>query len=341
MTLPLHQSRSVEIADDSGVGEARRLASAWCRLLGFGDTLVGEVALIVTELAANIVGHAREGHILLRRLHESELDGLEILALDRGPGMRNVAQCLVDGYSSRGTSGHGLGSVQRLASLFDIFSMPDRGTAVLAQVWNGTFEAGQPRLTLGSVCLPIAGEEVCGDGYGWAGDATRTTLAILDGLGHGQGAADATQSALEVFYAHAALEPAALLSRMHDAMRATRGAAAAVVQLRADTQQLRFVGVGNCAGSIHDLASERRPQSLTSHNGIVGANMLRVHEFSHTWPADGLLVLHTDGLSARWSFDNYPNLPSRHPSLIAGVLWRDFARQRDDVTVLAFGTRTA
>lgn len=341
MTLPLHQSLRLEVSDDSGIGEARRVASDWARALGFGVTRVGEVALIVTEIATNIVGHAREGHVLLRRLKDAQLDGLEILALDRGPGMRNVAQCMVDGYSSRGTPGHGLGSLQRLSSVFDIYSLPDRGTGVLAQVWNGVRQVRGRDPIVGAVCLPIGGEEVCGDGYGWAGDAARTTLAVLDGLGHGQGAADATQRGLDAFYAHLALDPAALLSAMHDELRSTRGAAAAVVQLSMGTQQLRFAGVGNCVGSIHDRASESRPQNLTSFNGIVGANIPRVSEFSHHWPAEGLLVLHTDGLSARWKLDDYPGLARRHPSLIAGVLWRDFARQRDDVTVLAFSASSA
>jgi len=56
---------------------------------------------------------------------------------------------------------------------------------------------------------------------------------------------------------------------------------------------------------------------------------------------DGLLIMHTDGLATRWNVDDYPGLVGRHPSLIAAVLYRDFSRNRDDVTVLAFASRSA
>jgi anti-sigma regulatory factor (Ser/Thr protein kinase) len=340
MKLPPHQSLRLSVSDESGIGAVRREASSWASASGFDATHVGQVALIATEISANVVRHAKEGDVILRRLNDGHSNGIEIMALDRGPGMRNVAQCLADGYSTLGTAGNGLGSLVRISTVFDIFSVPGRGSAVLCQLWGD----GRPRPSgpvFGGVCLPIAGEEVCGDGYGCSSDDARATIAIIDGLGHGQGAADATLTALRIFYANGALEPSAVISRMHDAMRGTRGAAAAVVQIDRATRQLRFAGVGNCAGSIFDLAGQQRTQNLASHNGIVGASMQRLHQFTHACPERALLILHTDGLTTRWSLDDYPGLTQRHPSIVAGVLWRDFSRQRDDVTVLAFAPCSA
>jgi hypothetical protein len=65
-----------------------------------------------------------------------------------------------------------------------------------------------------------------------------------------------------------------------------------------------------------------------------------LREFAYDWPAQGVLVLHSDGLQTRWSLDDYPGLALRDPSLVAGVLYRDWARGRDDVTVLAARERT-
>ncbi len=50
--------------------------------------------------------------------------------------------------------------------------------------------------------------------------------------------------------------------------------------------------------------------------------------------------MHSDGLATHWSFDRYPGLGQRHPGLVAGVLYRDHRRGRDDVTVLAAGFQT-
>lgn len=340
LTLPaLHQSASVAITDETGVGAARRLATAWGSAVGFDDTQSGKLSLVVTEAASNVLHHAREGELLVRRLRDGTNEGIEILAIDRGPGMRNVEQCLVDGYSTRGTRGAGLGSIARNADSFEVFSAPDRGTVVLARLWSSR-NVSPAAATYGAVCLPFRGEQVCGDGFGIELAPERIRITMLDGLGHGQGAADATLTALRSFYAHPTLGPSSTLAQFHESMRSTRGAAAAVVDIEPATHQLRFAGVGNCAGYIFDRRSGRS-QGLASHNGTVGAQLPRVHEVSHTWPADGLLIMHTDGLGTRWNLDDYPGLAGRHPSLIAAVLYRDFSRQRDDVTVLAFVSRSA
>ncbi|HET6336024.1 MAG TPA: ATP-binding SpoIIE family protein phosphatase [Polyangiales bacterium] len=336
----LHQNASVVISDESGVGEARRVASALCDAAGFDATRRGKLALVVTEAASNVIYHAKGGEILLRRVFEDGREGVEMLAIDRGPGMRNIAQSSVDGYSTRGTAGTGLGSIARNSNEFDIFSAPDRGTVLLARVWNGA-EPGKPGPTRwGAVCVAMSGEEVCGDGWASKSDGARTKIVLLDGLGHGQGAADATLAALRSFNANPSLGPNDILAPLHEALRPTRGAAAAVVSLDAGTQQLRFVGVGNCSASIHPGPGARQT-GLASQNGTLGVRLPKTNELSYAWPADCLLIMHTDGLSTRWNLDDYPGLFRRHPTVIAGLLYRDFSRNRDDVTVLAFTSRSA
>jgi hypothetical protein len=44
--------------------------------------------------------------------------------------------------------------------------------------------------------------------------------------------------------------------------------------------------------------------------------------------------MYTDGLGSHWDINAYPGLKNRHPSLLAGILYRDFGRRRDDVTVV-------
>jgi anti-sigma regulatory factor (Ser/Thr protein kinase) len=341
LTLPpLHQSASLPITDESGIGAARRVANAWADATGFDATRKGKLALVVTEAASNVFFHARGGEILLRRLRAAGADGFEVLAVDRGKGMRNIAQCSADGYSTRGTAGTGLGSIERNSDVFDVFSAPDRGTVLLSQIWNGAQPEKSQVGELGAVCVALNGEDVTGDGYAMVTEPERTRIVLMDGLGHGQGAADATLAGLRAFHAEPGLGPAALIERMHQALRPTRGAAVAVVEIEPGLQRLRFAGVGNCSASIHDPA-QTRPQGLASHNGTVGAQLPRLNEFSHAWPRDGLLIMHSDGLGTRWSLDDYAGLTRRHPSVIAGVLYRDFSRQRDDSTVLAFTSRSA
>jgi hypothetical protein len=89
--------------------------------------------------------------------------------------------------------------------------------------------------------------------------------------------------------------------------------------------------VGNIAGRV---VSSGQSRHLTSYNGTVGHEVHKIQEFTYPWPSDALLIMHSDGLTAHWNLEAYPGLMSRHASLIAGVLYRDFNRGRDDVTVL-------
>jgi hypothetical protein len=69
-------------------------------------------------------------------------------------------------------------------------------------------------------------------------------------------------------------------------------------------------------------------------NGTVGHSVAKLQQFSYPWEAGSLLIMHSDGLGTRWHVEQYPGLASRHPALMAGVLFRDFCRRRDDATIL-------
>src|SRR5687768_10037593 len=133
----MHDPVILPVTEPSQVGEARRAAAALAGRLGFDDRDAGKVALVVTEAATNLVKHARDGAVLLRPLDDAGAVGIEVLALDRGPGMADVGRCLRDGFSTAGSPGNGLGAVRRLAAVLDIYSALGSGTALLARVWAG------------------------------------------------------------------------------------------------------------------------------------------------------------------------------------------------------------
>ncbi|WP_207622100.1 ATP-binding SpoIIE family protein phosphatase [Alienimonas californiensis] len=342
-------SRAFAIGDSSGPGEARRAAVALAGRLGFAETERGEIALIVTEAATNLTRHAGGGTLILRPfppggLHDAE-SGLEILVLDRGAGMPDVDRCRVDGYSTVGGAGKGLGAIARLADRLEIHSDPGRGTALLARVYLGppppASGAGAETVQVGAVHLPMPGETVCGDAWAVDERPDRRRLLVADGLGHGQFAAEASGEAVRVFRERADLPLEDLVHALHAALRGTRGAALAIAEqdLSRDAGpgepgELRYVGVGNVSGQLFDPA-DGSGRSLLSHNGTVGAKLLRVQRVVLPWPAGGLLVMHSDGLATGWRLADHRGLVTRHPGLIAGLLYRDFVRGRDDATVVA------
>ncbi len=99
---------------------------------------------------------------------------------------------------------------------------------------------------------------------------------------------------------------------------------------------VRFAGIGNIAAVVLNGAERRH---LVSHNGIVGHEYRKASEFSQPWQTQSVLLMHSDGIGTQWDLGRYPGLLARDPSLIAGVIYRDFLRGRDDATVVALKDR--
>lgn len=321
----------LEVVDASAVGQARRAASDLARGVGLHDADAGRMALIVTEAATNMVKHGGGGEFVLRSVRSERSAGLDMLALDRGPGIANLPTALRDGFSSVGTPGNGLGAIARVASIFDVYSRPGAGTALFARVCAGPLSPADDGLSFGALNVPYPGETVSGDAWAVSGDGNRRLVMVADGLGHGPAAHQAAQAAVATFEARAGESPAALLESIHQALRATRGAAVALAEIDRARHLVRFAGLGNIAGTIIANGTTR---SVVSHHGTVGHDVRRIQEFTYPWPANASLVLHSDGLTSRWTLDAYPGLRERHPMLMAALLYRDFRRGRDDATVV-------
>jgi anti-sigma regulatory factor (Ser/Thr protein kinase) len=322
---------ALEIDDASGIGAARRRASTIVSEAGLNEEFAGQAALAATELATNIHLHARRGRILLRPLENAGERGIEIRAIDSGPGM-DVGRCLVDGSSTRGTSGVGLGAVRRMSTLFDVYSSEQKGTVVLARLWaKGAEPDGTP--VVGAVCVPLRGEHLSGDAWTLCQSDSRSTLAVADGLGHGPLAAAASRTAMVAVQEHCSKSSVVqTLQATHAALRGTRGGAMHLAFIEHDgSREVRTASVGNVSAVIVDDQGQR---SCVTQHGTLGLEVRKLQEQSHTLGSDALIVLHSDGITSHWRLDDFPGLRARHPSLIAGLLYRDFSRDRDDATVL-------
>jgi serine phosphatase RsbU (regulator of sigma subunit) len=182
---------------------------------------------------------------------------------------------------------------------------------------------------MGGVSVPVHGETVSGDLWSATLTADEMTVIVVDGLGHGAGAHEAARAVLEA--ANPAAGPQQALERMHQAVRHTRGAAAAVARLRPGAHSVVFAGIGNISGVVFTDTSQHQ---MVSSNGTVGHQAQGVREYVYPWPAGAVVVFYSDGLASHWKLDHYPGLSQRHPALIAAVLYRDHRRRRDDVTVV-------
>lgn len=326
------QSIALPLSDMSRIGEARRLAGGIGGRLGLGPAEVSDLGIVVTEIATNAVRHGGGGELILRPL-DGGRPGVEALVTDRGRGMVNVAECFRDGYSTGGTMGTGLGAARRIAHAFDIHSQPGGGTVVVARLWAGGAPESGEAGKVGAVCLPVAGETQCGDGWAAAIAERRSVVLVVDGLGHGPNAADAARLAVRLFRAHAARPAAEILDLLHRGLQTTRGAAAAIAEIDAQRGRVCYAGIGNIGARI---VTDTGVRALVSHNGIVGHQARRIQPFEYPWSSDSTLIMHSDGITGHWKTDGWPGIMHRDPALAAGLIHRDFARERDDSTVVVF-----
>jgi anti-sigma regulatory factor (Ser/Thr protein kinase) len=318
------------MSDASRVGEARRHAAQLAALAGLDETAAGRLAIVVNELGNNLVRHAHEGRLLLMAREDS--GEVELLSIDNGPGIPDVARSLGDGYSTGGTPGTGLGAVQRQAQDFELHSAVGEGTVIVARVRNaGAAPAEAHAVRCAGISIAKPGEVVCGDAWAAGLNGTRGALIVADGLGHGPDAAEASEAAVEVFSHEPLAQPRVLLERLHNVLRSTRGAAVSLVQLDSAADCIRFAGAGNVVARVISGVSDR---SLLVQHGTVGLQMRRPEESSMTWPPHALLVMYSDGIETRWSVDRLMPVLGRDPSLVAAILLRDHCRGRDDATVV-------
>jgi len=126
----------VPINSDQDIVGARQKGRTLAAELGFSAADATLIATAISELARNIVSYARRGEIQLQRIQNTVRQGIVVIASDQGPGIRDVAQALQDGFSTSGSLGLGLPGVRRLMDDFEIASIPGQGTTVTVRKWR-------------------------------------------------------------------------------------------------------------------------------------------------------------------------------------------------------------
>jgi hypothetical protein len=285
----------------------------------------------VTEAMTNMVRHAGGGNLVARPLALGSALGLEVLAIDSGPGMEDFGDSARDGFSTAGTQGTGLGAMQRQSDEFDVYTRPGDGCIARMAFWSRGVPPPDDAYEVGVICLPKNGETECGDAWAVERHPHGATFLVADGLGHGPDARRAAVAAVDALRSRPEETPIRILDAAHGKLRATRGAAVAVLRHEAARASVGFAGVGNISAVLLDGAARR---AMVSHNGIVGHNVHKSEEYRYDWPRSALLVVHSDGLESQWSLDRHPGIRDCHAAIIAALLYRDHSRKRDDVTVL-------
>lgn len=301
----------------------------------FSERKIGEIDIVVAELVSNLVKHGHGGQVWVKLIEEHNIQGIEIIGTDNGPGMTDVTRMVADGVSTKNTLGHGLGSMKRLSDVFQVYSQKDWGTVILMRIFEEDIPRHKkhPLVEVRSIVLPKPGEEECGDGFFYQQSDDYVKVFLGDGLGHGGAAAEAVLKAGEVFSKSTVKDPVEIIREINIGVRKTRGLVGTVAVFEMKESSWMICGVGNVVAKISSPASSK---NYNSYNGIIGLNVpntLKAQMVKHEKGQQ--LILCSDGLKSRWDSIQYPAIHRYDLSILAATLLKDFARNTDDMSVAA------
>lgn len=339
------------MSNDWDVGQVRRHIAEKSKEIGFSNIAVGEISIVVNELCTNLLKHhSVEGKIIFKRLEINGRVGIEIIAEDKGPGIVNVDEVIKDGISTKGTMGGGLGAIKRLMDSFELYSRTRTnlgkyigyghfwgnngiGTIVITQKWlTSESDMGKKEVKISVMSRPYIGCKVNGDVYYIKESNNKIIFALIDGLGHGVEANKAAIRANELLEENNYKPLKELLYSVDNGMKHTRGAVIGICIIDKNTKSFQYGSIGNV--QLRYILNNKTRKFIAT-NGTLGITLnTKVNVQQSSYENGGIIIMNTDGISNKLEYDEYLGLPTHNPTVLSNMIFRDFAKDNDDATVL-------
>lgn len=127
---------TIEIHTEVDIVEARQKGRMFSNCLGFSTLDQARIITTISELSRNIYKYAATGKIIMEIIENQLEIGLKIVAVDKGPGIKNIQKAMESGYTTSGGLGVGLSGVKKLMDEFTISSQEDHGVNIQVIKWK-------------------------------------------------------------------------------------------------------------------------------------------------------------------------------------------------------------
>lgn len=319
--------------NESAIILLRSKLSALAHRINIPDLTREKMLLVASELVHNNIKHA-EGRGMIQ-VWQQPGPILDILTLDYGPGIADLAKAEEDGYSTSNTFGKGLGAIRRLSDESYVYSQPEHfghtkkwsGTIFLARFVLGTHKDFSPMKT-GIFSRSLSDKRHNGDRIYWHKNGNHLRWLHLDGLGHGEEAQAATSNLSTYLSNSDNIET--ILKRVDRQLVNTRGAVGIINEIDLTQRKLNLLGVGDMHAHIYD---QEEMQLVSFSPGILGKEHRSTSPFQSALGKRALVITASDGIRRNWDTENFSGLFSHHPQLIAYTLGNIMGRISDDQSI--------
>jgi anti-sigma regulatory factor (Ser/Thr protein kinase) len=330
-----HVYHRLNASDRSYFAILKKEIHALALSIGFTSARLAEIDIVVAEMVSNLTKHAVGGQLLVKKIQTSDVDGIEILCIDEGPGLNDVHRMMQDGVSTKNTLGHGLGAIKRLADVFQVYSQKGWGTIFLTRFYKKKLEKRRkaPVPEIHSLIIPKTGETLCGDGAAVKVSGECLKIFLGDGLGHGKEAFEAVQAAIAAFMISPELNAMDIIRDIHYAVKKSRGLVATVAIFFFKERKWKMCGVGNIVTKFHNGSIFK---THASYNGIIGHNIPNTMKDTEVEHSPGQIIsLASDGIRSRWETVKHPALMRADLGILNAAVFKDFARESDDMSIVS------
>jgi len=311
------------VSSDEDICRVRSEMNKFAGKIRLTEKELEELRIVITEISKNIIKHSSSGKLSIS-FGEGEERGVYIVA-ENPTDNHNTAEIFDDGYSTANTLGIGLGAVKRLLTDVKV-KVEDRKFILTGKK---IFSEKKESIIQTSVySRPKPGFKSNGDAYFIKRYEDSAIVAVVDGIGHGDKASEASRIALKVIENKFRDDLEQVVLTIHRRLHGSRGCVIGIVRMNKEGK-IEYLGVGNIRTQIYTAEMYKR---LVSFDGLLGSNVRTLRTDRLTLSTPCLIVLHSDGVSS-FNFDD-KRIVYRPVMEIAKESFEKHKKSSDDATLL-------